>query len=316
MRDIAFVALGSNLGHREMHLASAIEALARLPESRLLATSRVDETAPLGGMAQPPYLNQMVAIETSLDPQSLLDALHRIEVENGRVRGERWTPRTLDLDIVCFESGAVVLPNLVAPHPGLPDRPFWQRELAELRAALDCVRRSRLPAWARISTRRCDHVARVVAVLERWGTSMAIPDDERQQWIDAGWWHDALRDADETELRELVPDGGAWVEMLHGPAAAVRLEAQGESRRDVLEAVRWHTVGCATWARTGRALYMADFLEPGRPFARADRAFLARQVPHDFDGVFRQVVRERIAWTIREGKVLFPETVTLWNALR
>ena len=77
-----------------------------------------------------------------------------------------------------------------------------------------------------------------------------------------------------------------------------------------------HTVGRPEWARTGRALYMADFLEPGRHFARADRAFLADHLVHDFDGVFPQVVRMRIEWTVREGKSLFPETVALWNQVR
>jgi 2-amino-4-hydroxy-6-hydroxymethyldihydropteridine diphosphokinase len=61
---------------------------------------------------------------------------------------------------------------------------------------------------------------------------------------------------------------------------------------------------------------MADFLEPGRPFLRADSAFLAEHLPHDFDGVFRQVVRMRLEWTLREGKALFPETVGLWNQVR
>jgi 2-amino-4-hydroxy-6-hydroxymethyldihydropteridine diphosphokinase len=61
---------------------------------------------------------------------------------------------------------------------------------------------------------------------------------------------------------------------------------------------------------------MADFLEPGRPFLQADRAFLAAHATTDFDGVFRQVVRTRIEWTVREGKMLFPETADLWNSIR
>ncbi len=71
-----------------------------------------------------------------------------------------------------------------------------------------------------------------------------------------------------------------------------------------------------TWADTGRALYMADFLEPGRAFARGDRAYLAHLVPLDFAGTFRQVVRTRLDWTLREGKALLGETVALWNAVR
>jgi 2-amino-4-hydroxy-6-hydroxymethyldihydropteridine diphosphokinase len=61
---------------------------------------------------------------------------------------------------------------------------------------------------------------------------------------------------------------------------------------------------------------MADFLEPGRAFMRADRAFLASLAPRDFDGVFRQVVRMRLEWTLAEGKALFPESAALWNAVR
>jgi 2-amino-4-hydroxy-6-hydroxymethyldihydropteridine diphosphokinase len=132
-------------------------------------------------------------------------------------------------------------------------------------------------------------------------------------WHDAGLLHDALRDAPEWELRELVQDESLPLQIVHGPAAAARLERDGEQRSDVLEAIRWHTVGNGAWARTGRALYMADFLEPGRSFARADRAFLASHVPHDFDGVFRQVVRQRLEWSLREGNRLYPETVALWN---
>ena len=75
-------------------------------------------------------------------------------------------------------------------------------------------------------------------------------------------------------------------------------------------------IGSAAWRRTGRALYTADFLEPGRNFSPADRAFLAAHVHDDFDGVFRQVVRFRIEWTVRDGKQLWQETVALWNAAR
>jgi HD superfamily phosphohydrolase YqeK len=104
--------------------------------------------------------------------------------------------------------------------------------------------------------------------------------------------------------------------LLHGPAAATRLGSAGERRGDVLDAIRYHTVGCARWTRTGRALYMADYLEPGREFGRAERAFLARQVPSDFDGVLRQVVAKRLEWALREGEAINPETVELWNSVR
>lgn len=173
-----------------------------------------------------------------------------------------------------------------------------------------------LPSWSIVSDKRRAHIERVVALLERWADRMALDGDARTAWADAGWWHDALRDADEASLRELTGDRERPFGMLHGPAAALRLEALGESRGDVIEAIRWHTVGNSQWSRTGRALYMADFLEPGRQFMQADRAFLAERVPEAFDAVFRQVVRLRLEWTIREGKSLSPETVALWNAVR
>ena len=127
-----FVALGSNLGDRAAHLAAAREALGHLPDTRLLAASTVEETAPLGGMEQPAYLNQMVLIETRLDPHRLLAALQEIERARGRARTERWGARTLDLDIVTYGQRRIRDPDLVVPHPELPNRDFWQRELSEL----------------------------------------------------------------------------------------------------------------------------------------------------------------------------------------
>ncbi len=131
----AFVALGSNVGDRAGHLAAAREALGRLPATRLVAASAVEETAPLGGMAQPPYLNQMVLLDTELEPHALLAALQAIERARGRVRTTRWGPRTLDLDIVAYGDRQVRDPDLVIPHPELPRREFWQRELSELARA-------------------------------------------------------------------------------------------------------------------------------------------------------------------------------------
>lgn len=170
-----------------------------------------------------------------------------------------------------------------------------------------------LPAWACVSDRRLAHITRVTALLDRWAAELDLAPDEAREWHDVGAWHDALRDADEAELRQWAGDATWPLTVLHGPAAARRLSSEGETRTDVLEAIRWHTLGNPGWARTGRALYMADFLEPGRPFARAEREFLARTLSSDFDGVFRQVVQLRLEWTLREGKPVFPETAALWN---
>jgi 2-amino-4-hydroxy-6-hydroxymethyldihydropteridine diphosphokinase len=128
----AFVALGSNLGDRAAHLSDAREALGALPDTRLIAESAIEETEPLGSVPQPAYLNQMVLLRTSLSPRALLDACLAIEQRAGRVRGARWGPRTLDLDIVRMGALQVDEPGLSIPHPEFPRRPFWQRELAEL----------------------------------------------------------------------------------------------------------------------------------------------------------------------------------------
>jgi 2-amino-4-hydroxy-6-hydroxymethyldihydropteridine diphosphokinase len=131
-RERVYVALGSNLGDRAAHLRAAREALAALPETTLLAASTIEETAPLGGMTQPPYLNQMVLLETGLEPRALLEACQAIERQEGRERATRWGSRTLDLDIVRFGDRQVADSDLIIPHPELPNRDFWRRELAEL----------------------------------------------------------------------------------------------------------------------------------------------------------------------------------------
>jgi 2-amino-4-hydroxy-6-hydroxymethyldihydropteridine diphosphokinase len=130
----AYIALGSNLGDREEHLAAARAALAALPATRLVAASVVEETQPLAGMDQPPYLNQMVLLETSLEPRALLVACQAIERSRGRVRTEHWGARTLDLDIVRYGGRRIADPDLIIPHPELPNRDFWIRELADLEA--------------------------------------------------------------------------------------------------------------------------------------------------------------------------------------
>ena len=137
MRDVAYVALGSNLGDRERHLAVAREAIGSLPHTKVLGVTPAEETEPLPG--GPPnqgrFLNQMIAIETELGPHTLLLALLDIERRAGRVRSSKWASRTIDLDIVKFANQRVDSETLVVPHPGLADRDFWQRELALLEGA-------------------------------------------------------------------------------------------------------------------------------------------------------------------------------------
>ncbi|MFI5208902.1 MAG: 2-amino-4-hydroxy-6-hydroxymethyldihydropteridine diphosphokinase [Gemmatimonadales bacterium] len=131
-----FVAAGSNQGDRAAYLKRAREAIAKIPLSTVLGVSSVEETEPVGGPPQPAFLNQIIVVETGLDPNRFLKALQKIEDAEGRVRVERWGPRTLDLDIVRFGTRRLRDPDLVIPHPELPRRDFWQREIAEVEALL------------------------------------------------------------------------------------------------------------------------------------------------------------------------------------
>jgi len=173
-----------------------------------------------------------------------------------------------------------------------------------------------LPKWACVGEKRLAHIERVTSLLRAWGAAMRLSPEEAREWLDAGAWHDSLRDAPDDELRRITCDNESPIGLLHGPAAAIRLEADGEKRKEVLSAIRYHTVGSPDWGRTGKALYMADYLEPGRKYLHEDRFFLAAQVPTSFDAVFRQVVRFRLDWSVREGNHIYPETIALWNSLR
>ncbi len=128
----AAVAVGSNLGDRDAWHAFAVDRLAAVAGVRIVRATAIRETAPLCGARQPPYLNRMLLIETTLSPAELLAACHAIERDAGRDRAVRWASRTLDLDLVRFGSMTCDTPELVLPHPGLRDRAFWAHDIAEL----------------------------------------------------------------------------------------------------------------------------------------------------------------------------------------
>jgi HD superfamily phosphohydrolase YqeK len=131
----------------------------------------------------------------------------------------------------------------------------------------------------------------------------------------AVWLHDALRDAPEAEMRRWAPQVEGPVELRHGPAAAARAELEGERDADVLSAVRWHSVGWVGWGPIGRALYCADFLEPGRSFDRAARAALAGRYPEEPARVLRDVVRRRLTYAGTQGWTLPPESLAFRESL-
>ena len=118
------LSVGSNLGDRLGTLQGCVQAIGDLPETDVLAVSPVYETAPVGGPAQPDYLNAVLVIETGLAPRDLLAATQRIEADFGRVRAERFGPRTLDIDIVSFAGEVSDDPVLTLPHPRAHERAF------------------------------------------------------------------------------------------------------------------------------------------------------------------------------------------------
>ena len=129
----AYVALGSNLNDPAAQIERAINALADLPESRLLRCSRLYVSPPMGPQDQPDYVNAVVQLETSLEPFALLDALQAIEAAQGRTRtGQRWGARTLDLDLLLLGDLMHDDPRLTLPHPGMHERDFVLYPLAEI----------------------------------------------------------------------------------------------------------------------------------------------------------------------------------------
>ncbi|MCI0340828.1 MAG: pantoate--beta-alanine ligase [Planctomycetales bacterium] len=128
----AAIGLGANLGDPEKALACALAALGRLPGTRVVAASRPREFPAEGGPPQPPYQNGAALLETSLPPEDLLAALHRIEAEQGRRRRDPWGPRTLDLDLLLHGDAVRRGPRPVLPHPRMVGRGFVLEPLAEI----------------------------------------------------------------------------------------------------------------------------------------------------------------------------------------
>jgi 2-amino-4-hydroxy-6-hydroxymethyldihydropteridine diphosphokinase len=142
---VAYVGLGANLGPREITLQRAVELLAEADGVDVLAVSQLRATEPVGVVDQPPFLNGAVQVETTLLPRVLLDTLLEIERALGRVREERWGPRTVDLDLLVYGGMTVDEPGLRVPHPRLHERRFALEPLAELEPALD------IPGVGRVS---------------------------------------------------------------------------------------------------------------------------------------------------------------------
>ena len=128
----AFVGIGSNLGDRESHLSRAVELLSTADNIEVSAVSQIRETEPVGPVEQGPFLNAAVRVETELAPRELLHLLLDIEERMGRVRRERFGPRTIDLDLLLYGDEVVDEPGLTVPHPRLTERRFALEPLSDL----------------------------------------------------------------------------------------------------------------------------------------------------------------------------------------
>jgi 2-amino-4-hydroxy-6-hydroxymethyldihydropteridine diphosphokinase len=141
----AYVGLGANVGPREITLLRAVDLLAAADGVDVAAVSQLRETEPVGVVEQPRFLNGAVAIDTTLSARQLLDLLLETERALGRVRGERWGPRTVDLDLLVYGEETIDEPGLRVPHPRLGERRFALEPLADLDPELE------LPGLGKVS---------------------------------------------------------------------------------------------------------------------------------------------------------------------
>ncbi len=145
--NTAYVALGANIGEPTATVLAAITALAGLPESRVLRSSSLYRTTPVGLRNQPDFINAAAALETALSAEALLDALLDLEVRFGRHRRDRNGPRTLDLDLLLYNDSEIDQPRLTVPHPRLHLRAFVLCPLAEIAPDLTIPGRGSVAAW-------------------------------------------------------------------------------------------------------------------------------------------------------------------------
>jgi HD superfamily phosphohydrolase YqeK len=182
---------------------------------------------------------------------------------------------------------------------------------------LDRYAAGQLPEWAELTPKRLEHVARVAALMDGWAADLGLSGHDRARWRASGWLHDALRDAPADHLRpwtpppfDALPDS-----FQHGPAAAARLERDGFDDGEVLEAIRFHTLGHPGLATLGLSLMAADFLEPGRRQDVERRAMLRARMPHELSDVMLEIVDWKTGRTRKAGLDPRPEMLALRERL-
>jgi 2-amino-4-hydroxy-6-hydroxymethyldihydropteridine diphosphokinase len=145
MRLMAYIGIGSNLDNPVVQVQDAIEELGAIPDSILIARSSLYSSKPMGASGQPDYVNAVVAVDTVLSPQALLQMLQAIERRRGRERtDEKWGPRVLDLDLLLYGGRKIKTADLTVPHPGLHERDFVLVPLGEIAGDISIPGRGRL----------------------------------------------------------------------------------------------------------------------------------------------------------------------------
>jgi 2-amino-4-hydroxy-6-hydroxymethyldihydropteridine diphosphokinase len=182
---------------------------------------------------------------------------------------------------------------------------------------LEAAAAGELPEWTRAKPKRRAHMARVAALMDEWARALGLADRDRMRWRAAAWLHDTLRDADQESLRSEVgsPFDTLPASFLHGPASAARLERAGANDGELLDAIRYHTLGDARLGQLGLALIAADYLEPGRPTQTLWRSKLRARMPHAFHAVLLDVVRDKLWRGLDRSYPLRLEMIGLWNRL-
>lgn len=173
------------------------------------------------------------------------------------------------------------------------------------------------PEWTRASAKRREHMERVTALLDRWAGDAGLDEVDRRRWRALGRLHDTLKEEKPSVLRTALPAELAALPdpVLHGPAVAERLRREGVDDEPFLAALAWHTLGHETLDSAGRALYAADFLEPGRRLRDGWRKKLRQRMPGELDEVVREIVRARIIHLLKKRRPVRPETLGFWNSV-
>ncbi|MGI9628457.1 MAG: HD domain-containing protein [Longimicrobiales bacterium] len=186
-----------------------------------------------------------------------------------------------------------------------------------MHAVVVAAGRGKAPSWSTAGKKRKQHMLRVADLMGEWAEVMGLRKNEIVRWRAAGLLHDVVRDTPPHELRPIVPEklrdlpGKAY----HGPAATMLLAKDGVDDEEFLHAIRWHTLGSKSFGRLGKALYAADFLEPGRLSRRRWREGLRERAPRNLDRVLREIVGSKIDYIVRAELPVHRRTVRFWNSL-